>query len=420
MTKHVPISGLRPRAVVLCAGMNGLGAVRSLGAVGVPVLAVALSTEEPVLRSRFGEKLVIQDQAEVEERLLEALLRVGRPSDVLLPTSDNFVSFIGRNRTQLETKFTCCIPSASVTRLLLDKAYESRYLRGLKIPMPKTLQVLPSDPEEIVAELGLPVIMKPRTSLVASKLHIKTCPLYDETALREWLRHYSQHLSEFIGQELIPGGDGTQWGCICVFGNQHRMDSCFTFRKIRTAPRGFGVTCFAKSEWNPDLASIAERVGAALEYVGPADFDLKYDSRDGTYKYLETNPRLSMLNYFGTKCGVNSAYDAYRTLIGQAVDMGIGYQREGVVFLDVFQDLYGGRAGNSMKSLRLPFEALLNFGLRLNRVSYGYFDLVDLVPGLWETGRDCHRVLASVGRKLVHGVRSDPSAKESNSVHAIR
>ena len=94
----------RTRAVVLCAGMNGLGAVRSLGIAGVPTIAVTLSSNEPVVRSRFGEKLVVENAMDGEEALLKELLRIGGQQDVLIPTSDSFVTFIGRNRNHLESE----------------------------------------------------------------------------------------------------------------------------------------------------------------------------------------------------------------------------------------------------------------------------------------------------------------------------
>jgi hypothetical protein len=98
MTKNLKPSpsdvSVRPRAVVLCAGMNGLGAVRSLGIAGVPTIAVTLSSEEPILRSRFGDKLEVASEMNREEALVEELLRIGKRHDVLIATSDYITSFI--------------------------------------------------------------------------------------------------------------------------------------------------------------------------------------------------------------------------------------------------------------------------------------------------------------------------------------
>lgn len=393
-------SSKRGRAVVLCADMNGLGAVRSLGIAGVPTIAVTLSSQESVLQSRFGEKVVVENAVDREEALLKELLRIGRSEDVLIPTSDYFVTFIGRNRSQLESTFHCCVPSDKVIQLLIDKAVETRCMDSLSIPLPKTVQTIPPRPGELIAALNLPLILKPRTSTVAESFNIKTVPVYEERYLRDWYCRYSNHLSQFIAQELIPGGDGTQWECVCVFDRRHQLVSCFTFRKIRTSPPGFGVTCFARSEWNPEVAAIVERIGAGIGYSGPGDFDFKYDSRDATYKLLEVNPRLGMCNYFGTQCGVNCPYDSFLEALGQNIAASMECQRNGVMFLSAFDDLYG-RAGGTRKSVRSVCAAVCDYALLgFKHVSYAFFDLADLGPWRSTTRRDCRRILTSARQKV--------------------
>ena len=297
-------------------------------------------------------------------------------------------------------KFYCCVPSDKLIRLLIDKAEETQSIENLSVALPKTVQSVPSLPGELIASLHLPLILKPRTSNLAHRMKIKNVPLYDESSLLDWYSRHRNYLPEFIAQELIPGGDGTQWECICVFDRRHRLVSCFTFRKIRTAPPGFGVTCFARSEWNPEIAAIVERIGSGIGYFGPADFDFKYDSRDATYKYLEMNPRLGMCNYFGTRCGVNCAHDWFLVASGQNVAASIGRQRNGVMFLDVFEDLYG-RAGGRRKSVRAVSSAIFDYvRLAFKQINYAYFDLADLDPWRWITSQNFRRILTSARQKL--------------------
>jgi predicted ATP-grasp superfamily ATP-dependent carboligase len=394
--------------------LNGLGAARSLGRAGTPLLTVALDPSELAIKSRYGPSLLIQDNNDPGEPLLEGLLAVARPSDVLLPTSDAFAIFISHYRERLEKYFRCCVASDDVLNRITDKAEETKLVEYLGVALPHTVHTLPDSPEELIAKLPLPIILKPRTSRLARSLRVKTNPVFTRDEVGGWYAQHGEHRSWFIAQELIPGGDGTQWEALCVFDGKHRLVSCFTFRKIRTAPPGFGVTCFAHSEWNPEIATICERIGVGLKYTGPADFDFKYDRRDRTYRYLETNPRLGMVNGFAAKCGVNSAYAAYRTALGLEVD-DVGRQREGVYFIDLFDDLYG-RLGGKKKSPDLLWRIgteYLRLGLGKD-VVYAYIDRADVAPGIQKVKDDIVSVFFSTGRKLMtrrkghQEVRLDP------------
>src|SRR5687767_3845157 len=158
------MNGNKPLAVVLSSDAIGLGAVRSLQLGGIPTVVVMMDPWEPVRASRFGRKILVPRSSNPDAALLEILFRIeGEPPPVLIPTSDHLTYFVSKYRTQLESRFVCCVPPDGAIQTVLDKAKDSRRLAGTGIPLPRTVQDLPASPAELVRELGLPLIVKPRT-----------------------------------------------------------------------------------------------------------------------------------------------------------------------------------------------------------------------------------------------------------------
>src|SRR5437588_20848 len=157
-------AGGRPWAVVLSSDLVGLGAVRSLHAGGVPTLVVMLDPLEPVRVSRYAHKILVPKSHDVEGALLNVLAEINRgPRPVLIPTSDHLVHFMAKHRAHLEVHFRCCIPPNAAVDIALDKAKDTQLLQGTQVPLPKTVQMLPASPAELIRQLGLPLIVKPRT-----------------------------------------------------------------------------------------------------------------------------------------------------------------------------------------------------------------------------------------------------------------
>lgn len=60
------------------------------------------------------------------------------------------------------------------------------------------------------------------------------------------------------------------------------------------------------NEVNPEIVAAATKFLESIGYVGFANFDIKYDSRDGKYKFFEINVRLGRSNFYVTGSGFNT------------------------------------------------------------------------------------------------------------------
>jgi predicted ATP-grasp superfamily ATP-dependent carboligase len=400
---------MRIPAVVLSVDVTGLGAVRSLAREGIPVTTVVTDPAQPAYHSRYGRKVLVPPSDTPEAALLDTLLRVADEGSVILPTSDEFVRFLAAHRALLESRFRLCLPSSALLDFLTDKARETALVARCGIAMPRTVQDIPETPEALIAALGLPLILKPRSSAHRRAIRKKNVVIRTEEELRAFYAAFGSARSSLIAQEHIPGDDSTLWVCDATFDAGSNLVSAFTFRKVRTAPPHDGVTCFGRSERNADLVALTGTVGTRLGYIGPADIDVKFDVRDGQFKYLEINPRLGMCNAFAAGCGVNVALHAYLVAAEGSLPTAPPAQVEGPVYINLFDDLVNRYMD------RAPLRACLReYASSLGRKKFGaYFTWTDPWPAVrigWrQLGMVARGVMARLSRRPPRPSPSSPA-----------
>jgi len=381
-------------AVILAASTNGLGAVRSLYSAGIPVIVVVASHEEPALLSRLPVQKVIAGPK--DEDLLRALHGLAGPRPVLIPTSDRYVAFMSQHRQQLADSFDFCLPADELAALLIDKASETELIEKLGIPLPLTVRDLPPTAVELAGLLGFPVIVKPRSFAYLATLGKKNVVLGNLAELTLFYEEHLPILPFLLAQQVIPGGDENLWVCNCSIGRSHEVLAAFTFRRLRTAPSHYGVTSYAVSEDNAVVKEQVRRLVAGLRYLGPAMVEFKYDPRDGLYKYIELNPRLGLVNFFDTSCGVNNVLNAYLVASGAAMPSADHRQRDGVMYLCLFEDVYA-RYKDGEKLFAILGHYLRN-ALRLHVGAYWVWH--DPWPAVAVGYRNVMRVLIAISRKF--------------------
>lgn len=385
-----------PLAVVLSSDAVGLGAVRSLRLGGIPTAVVMMDPWEPVRASRYGKKYLVPKTTDPDAAILDVLSKVDngeRP--VLIPTSDHLTYFVSKHRARLEQRFRCCIPPDSAIQVVLDKAKDTALLGGTGIPLPRSVQNLPSSPADLIKALGLPLIIKPRTFVDKENLGWRNVIVRSQHDAEEFYRESRAQFGSVIAQELIPGPDDTLWECICLFDDRHEIVRTFTFQKRSTMPAHYGATARGVSKRSDTLIGLASSVGKLLEYAGIADIDVKYDARDGQFKYLELNPRLGLCHYFGTRCGVNLTLDAYRLACGESLPADPG-QIDGRTFLAVLEEI-GARLQSGDSFLAVGggvLKALAAWPFPVGP----YFAGNDVLPGPFAVARVGYRLATKAWR----------------------
>jgi D-aspartate ligase len=306
---------------------GGLGVIRSLGRIGVPVYGVHEDPLAPAASSRYLRgRCFWRPDAENAERIRAGLIRlaarIGRPA-VLLPTDDAGAIFLAEQGAGLRPWYLFPSQPAGLPRQVAGKHSLFRLCRELGVPTPAaTVPESPDAAREFGAQTGYPLIAKLTTPWQGSGLR-STSIVTGPRELDDLLATSARAGAGLMLQEFIPGGQDQDWFFhgYCDGGSVCRP--AFTGVKERSYPAHAGLTSLGRSEPNGALRDQVTGLLARLGYRGILDLDLRLDRRDGQYKLLDFNPRLgAQFRLFRTTAGVDVATAAYLDLTGSPIPEG--------------------------------------------------------------------------------------------------
>ena len=127
--------------------------------------------------------------------------------------------------------------------------------------------------------------------------------------LDSFMAAYDKRLCQAECRRLhIPGPESDTLDealALLLFSPASKLMAAFTSRKLRQWPTSGGTTTVSEST---AMTGIVEQMLPFFDHWrwrGPAEVDLKFDRRDGTYKVLEINPRFPGYLRFVTHCGLD-------------------------------------------------------------------------------------------------------------------
>jgi D-aspartate ligase len=302
---------------------GALGVARSLGRLGVPIYMVGDKGLWPISFSRYWKKVFPLDLSAPLEESLQFLRDVactvgGRP--ILLAATDRTAVFVAKNSAALEENFIFPKVNPELLRRLTNKSEMARTAKANGIPAPETsFPQSRQDVEKFLQDARFPVMLKGAN------------PLLPFGTIKEIIGDAKQLFARIdeaaaggppnlILQEYIPGGDGSVWMCNAYFNHDSDCLATFTGKKLRQYPPHAGVASLAESEPNQTVEAITRRFLKAVGYQGLVGIGYRYDARDGLYKVLDVNPRVSgVFRLFVAADGMDIARVAYLDLTHQSV-----------------------------------------------------------------------------------------------------
>ena len=365
---------------------GGLGVVRSLGRLGIPVYGVYQERLMPAAVSSYlSGRFIWRGEVEDESRFLDGMAmigeRLGRPA-VLVPTDDLGAIMVSQHVATLSRWFRFPDPPTGLAPLVASKKGLYELCSKLGIPCPQVSY--PSsrhDLEEFAAKATFPVVAKAiEPWLVAAGAGLKSTSIIHspEDLLDLYRRLEGNSAGNLLLQEYIPPDRAQDW---FFHGYCDARSSClvsFTGVKLRSYPPYAGATSLGRCQDNDTLRGHAEQLLETIGYRGIMDLDYRLDLRDGEYKLLDFNPRVgAQFRVFEDAAGVDVVRALHLDLTGREVRR--RPQREGRVFVveqsDLLASLGYHRAGD------LSLRSWLS-SLPASRSELAWFARDDLAPFL--------------------------------------
>ena len=185
------------------------------------------------------------------------------------------------------------------------------------IPTPRTICPRSRvDVEEFLEIVTLPIVLKPADPYLPhapSKMIIDS----ESKLMGEVDRELTSGSANFVLQEYIPGGADSVWMCNGYFGPEPNRTVTFTGQKLRQVS-STGIASLAVCLPNEAVEMQTRSFMQGVGYRGCVGIGYRYDERDGLYKLLDVNARVSaVFRLFSGSNDMDVVRVCYLDLTGQ-------------------------------------------------------------------------------------------------------
>lgn len=234
---------------------------------------------------------------------------------VLVGTNDLYVRLIIENSEKLKPHFVFNYTSEELMNTLQYKANFYKLCEEHGIDTPTTHFYSCATDEPFAEQMMYPIIIKPSNGIEYNNNKFKgQQKVYKVNSLEEaneviTLIKGSGYRDELIMQDYIPGDDTFMWDAVLYVNSRHQTE-LVAFAQVvlqEHTPTAIGNYTALIARYNEPLMKKLQAFLEAIGYNGFANFDLKYDERDGKFKVFEVNIRQGRSSYYVTGMGHNMA-----------------------------------------------------------------------------------------------------------------
>lgn len=305
-------------AVVVGAGINGLGVARSLIRAGVPTWLLDADVHRPGMYTRKVHPVRIASlhgDALIDELLRVAINRFAEVRPVLLLTQEESVRLVSRERDRLSPRYRFSLPPPDILEALQHKHGFQRLAEQHVCPIPPLKNIRCVSDLHDIGSLHYPVVIKPGARHAEYSRQFKKAYRVDNAReAAELVRCMLPVLADIVVQEWTEGPDSNIYFCLQYLDGQGRVTASFTGRKVRSWPPQVGGTasCTPAPEAHAELSALTTRFFRDVGAIGMAAMEYKRDARTGKFRMVE--PTIGRTDYqaeIATLNGVNLPCAAY-------------------------------------------------------------------------------------------------------------
>lgn len=269
--------------------------------------------------STVPEKIYIHD--DLTERFPEILKELanslkGRKKKLLLVgTNDAYVRLIIENEKTLKQHYHFSYITEDLMNQLQKKANFYKLCEEYGIETPTTHFYDCSEEAPFSEEMIYPIIIKPSNGIAyydhpfpGQKKVYRVNSLEETNEVISKIKA-SGYRDELIIQDYIPGDDTYMWDSV-LYLNKESKTQLVTFGQVvlqEHTATAIGNYTSVVTRYNKEMMRKLQQFLEDVGYVGFANFDMKYDERDGKFKIFEVNIRQGRSSYYVTALGHNMA-----------------------------------------------------------------------------------------------------------------
>lgn len=237
---------------------------------------------------------------------------------ILIACGDGYAELLAKHKEELSKVFIVPYIDYDLLEKLISKEGFYEIAEEYGLPYPKTKIITMDDYKAknyLDFSFNYPVELKPEDPVSWLNCQFegrkKTFTIHDEAELTDIVGkiYTNGYTEDLILQDFIPGDDSNMRTLNAYVDKNHQVKMmCLGHPLLEDpTPQSIGNYMTILPAYDEKLYEQVQSFLEKLNYTGMANFDIKYDVRDGQYKFFEINLRQGRSSFYVTLNGYNLA-----------------------------------------------------------------------------------------------------------------